>query len=664
MARELHVYLDESGRRIDHGQVLLVGALVLQEPLGFRSGAWFTDLLEHPHATEIPNDQIDQRGRKQARVLRAIVEKRVPGLGFSVLALQVARDGGKPLASHYESAYLGLVMELISREGLGREDRLILYPERFSGGGVDALKGRFQGIAGALRWLSPRAEDTPEIAVHGFPKTPDVLIGQSMVDAVLWNLGRGLFESGQDHWPEDLAQQWRRLDLDDHDHLHLSFAPDLHDARGLSQWAARRTGRLEAVDWEEVARRSDVVDFERLARAWEGHADIGGELERALRELEGFAENASIARQGGITMAGLVMVLEALGVGSAALPAGGTRATLERRRQYLLSRAQAHRGEAAAAVDAWAAWNESASSLPLTPSLLEERILGKNALSVLLTDYEAWPAVERHVAESRALIERHRPGYDRDPLLGRCLGALAQARILAGATDDEIGPLLDRSQAQFDGPDDWSYAWSWGLVALGRGAPCPDPTVRLDRILAEVSASHGDDLPGLLSAGGQPFLAWGVAEAATSPSLAAHLGRPWRAALAARARVLVAERDRFHPGIATLRAVAIREKDPSLFSAAWGASRSHASDPEDLAQKLGTGHGLVRLALRTVPAWLVHAPTPEARDALSSLGTACQRVLDADGVALPGLRARLGAVASLDAEDADGARRVLAMGGY
>ena len=72
MARELHVYLDESGRRIDHGQVLLVGALVLQEPLGFRSGAWFTDLLEHPHATEIPNDHIRAA---EPEAVRSVVSK-------------------------------------------------------------------------------------------------------------------------------------------------------------------------------------------------------------------------------------------------------------------------------------------------------------------------------------------------------------------------------------------------------------------------------------------------------------------------------------------------------------------------------------------------------------------------------------------------------------
>jgi hypothetical protein len=664
MARTLHVYLDESGRRIDGGQVLMIGALVLPEPLGFRDGAWFDALIADPHATEIPDDAIDAQGRKQAAVLQAVADGAVPGLRFSVLAVLVARDGGKPLASHYESAYLGLVMELIARERLGAADTLVLYPERFRGGGAPALMGRFQAIAGALRWLSPQSEHAPEITVVTFPKTPDVLIGQSMVDAVLWNLGRGLYRSGRDGWTDDLARQWGRLGLRGPDHLHLSFAPDLHDAHALSQWAARRTGRLGAVDWDEVARRADTVDFTRLAEACADHADPADEVSRAMAELGVLAENSATAGRRGVPMPGVVATLEALGPVVAALPVGPARGHLERRRTYLLCRALAHLGEAAAAVNAWSAWSAAAAGLPLTPAVLEERVLGNNALSVLLTDFEAWDAVESRVAETRALIAKHRPGFDRDPLLGRCLGTLAQARILAGAADPEIPDLLDASSAQFDTPDDWSYAWTWGLVALGRAPSRSDGDLeRLDRILAEAARAWGDDLPTQVARGAHPFLAWGVAEAATVPALAEHLGDAWQKALLARAEVLATTPGLGHPGIVTMRAVAMRERAPRFFKAAWWASSRHAGGPEGFARGLGTGQGVVRFALRTLPAWIASRPTRESREALRAVQHAVADVFRQQAPPL-GLATRLRAIARLDPEDVDGARRMLALGGY
>ena len=664
MPRTLHVYLDESGRRIEDGQVMMVGALLLPDPLGFQTGRWYTDLLRHPHATEIPKDMMDREGRKQARVLEAVATPAVPDMGFSVLAVQVARDGERPLSEHYESAYLGLVMELIARERLGGEDTLVLYPERFGGGGATALQGRFQAIAGALRWLSPRDDDAPNIDVEAFPKTPDVLVGQSIVDAMLWNLGRALFTSTPGSWQADLAAQWRRLGFGDRDHLHLSFAPDLHDARGLAQWAARRTGRLEAVDWEEVARRAPDIDHTRLHRAWAGHGDAASELDRALRELSGLAENAAVARKRGVSMDSLVTTLGGLTAATATLPEGPERGRLERRRQYLLSRAQAHRGQAEPALDAWAAWQKAVAGAPLTPALLEERLLGNNALAVLLTDFEAWGTVEARAAENLALIERHRPGFAKDPLLGRCLGALAQARVLAGARDPGILALLERSRAQFEGPVEWSYAWTWGLVALGRGAPCEAPEARADDILAQARAAHGDDLAAQVGAGRHPYLAWGLAEAMTAPGLARHLGSAWAEAIQGQGAAHRAAHDRGHPGIPTLRALAIHTRDAALFDGAWRASRSHAEDERDLALNLGTGHGLVRLALRTVPAWLRHARTAQARDAHATLAGAARRVLDEGGVALPGLATRLEAVADLDPTDAEGADAVLAMGGY
>jgi hypothetical protein len=102
LPRHLHLYLDESVRLVGEaqGQVLLVGALSLPAPLGFHPDDWYLDLLRRPHANEIPDQEMDGMGRKQARVLEAVAKRRIRGLGFSVLATLVAEEGGKPGGSY------------------------------------------------------------------------------------------------------------------------------------------------------------------------------------------------------------------------------------------------------------------------------------------------------------------------------------------------------------------------------------------------------------------------------------------------------------------------------------------------------------------------------------------------------------------------------------
>jgi hypothetical protein len=512
MSRRLWVYFDESVVPGEAGpaHAFLVGALVRDRPLLEPDNAAWRELVQTPHAT-------GRAGGLDGPALRALLD--------GSLGRLFVHEREPTLQRIKEQAYLDLLVHVVLATGLGAGDELALFPERFDPGGGERTAGKFEGLVAALRWIVP--EVPSRVSVESFPGEVHVLVGHSAVDLGLLYLSRRMRE--------------RRAGLVQVAPAGVSAlaVPPVGGPRVLAAWLRYVLGL--PVEVEALA----SLPIGALRQALERRAPSAEETEGWLAGLGPLAE-----APGGRAEAVERLLEACLVTGEGAVA---------RRHAYLLARVRTHRGRTRAAIDAWNRWDEAAEAVPLDrPSRVAEETEGRLALAVLLTDL-------RDTEESLRTLDRAERGLEvawslaKDPLLARIRGARAQARLLGG--DPQVLDLLAASLDAFDAPVDRSYAWTWTLVALGRGADAPDPVAVAEAVVADVVARERRPIEALV--GTRPFLRWGLAEALLRPEIAGRWPRAdvLRAALHAWATDARAH----HPDVLTTRALALAA--PSL--GAW-----------------------------------------------------------------------------------------------
>lgn len=606
MSRHFVLYFDES---VIPDRGLLVGSLVREGPLPAGGDAWL-DLVRNPHAAH--------RDRAAGLEGPALRHLRAGGFGRLWVHLRdLAHERRK------EHAYLDLLVHVLLALDLGPDDTLTLHPERFDAGGGERTTGKFEGLVTGLRWILPHLPR--DITVQSFPSDVHVLVGHSAVDLALLDLSRRVRGGAT------LAAA-----AGDHRALTALEVPELTDLPDTLTWLRARLG-LEV----------DPIALARLTPA--PGPVVPGDPKGWLDRLAPFAENPGLALRDGLDPARVSALLDALPE-----PADPD---LSLRLLRLRARARTHLGRPREAIEVWNLWGERIESLPLDrPERLIEDIQGRLAVGVLLTDLRDTEGALQELDEAERTLSR-RWSFERDPLMGRLLGARAQARLLGG--DPDVLALLERSLAFFDHPAERSYGWTWSLVALGRGAPCPDPTGLAERIVAEAMAAEGLDQAGLLER--RPFLRWGLAEALARQDLRAGWARAGalEAALNAFADRRSNERSPAlgHPDRLTVRAVVLRRPRLGGWSPWEGAPVT--------AEALALPDAAQLSVLRSVAAAAAHPDADPAWLARARSAVAAARVQVAPIEDFRALGQTFDAFLAIDpAAPAAGAAAYLALGGY
>ena len=651
--RRVHLYLDEAERtRSDHG-LFLVGGLTVPRPIGWTDHAWYGEILKHPHAAEG-----DPRRRGSDQMVGrpawpALAQGGLPGARLCILG-GIWRDvDGTREPRKWDVAVAGLLARIIIRDRLTARDTLHVYPDR-SGPSTADLRGRLEALGAALRWLLPTGV-APELEVEAWPKDPNHLVGVGLVDLVLYNLGRRL-DGHVGDWVTAAREAVALMGMERT--VEVVETPPLHDPGGIPLLMRLESGHLDRVDWTRLLQASPA-DVDQIISRGLSALDPSKRARAISAALDGigpFAEDAGLAHRSGIDLEAVLEVLRALAVAAGQL--GDTGHAIARRHRYLAARTWSHLGRPDRASEDWARWDRGFPNGPVTPELFDELLHGLSARLVFLADLELWEEVEVQAAEALHLVDQYLGAFERVPVRGKLLGALAQARILSRRDLHTVPDLLDRSAAEFDGPGDWSYAWTWRLVGLGRGMPCEDPVALVQAVL-ERAAEAGWGLPSLPNR----FLLWGLAEALARPGLAEALPAERRAVGEAISRLL--------PPEATPERLTDADR---LLLRAWGRVTGQATWFEQAGQgvapsvtSLRDGMLLPRIQLRTLGAWLAAtgASDPARRAALATriaLGTELHLLLPHDTLA--GVREAVEGFLAFDLADPAAAQAWLDRGGW
>lgn len=477
MPKKIYVYLDET----DFRGGLLIGALVTEAPFRPSASEWVSDLIANPHCTE--RNGVEQRGfpQRAGLVVKAVAAGKVQG---DLMVLSVpARSKGE--AQQYLQAYAALVISLIWRKGLNRTDSMTIAPERFDDRGSELTHGRFEGLVGAFRWIYG---DLPKVAVQAHPKGAGVLLAHGVVDAVLWNLRRSALTHAN---PER-----ELLRLAGTIGVQAIITPNA-DAVAQASWLAAASGALANVDWRALARVERPASLPSTITP-----SIVASAAAALVPLADSTAKAKRAHSRFETLRGLLAQLRA-----GLTPQTERDRMLDRRLLWAEIRALSHLGRAGEAVGLFEEWNRLSDGPINTPDELADLLEGLLSQAVLAMDLRMFQ-LAKDVTED---VEKHLAplvgSFTRIPVLGRALGARAQAYVLCGDVGQGL-VLTRRSMAHFVEPADLSFGWTFGLVAIGRGAGTERDAELILR--AALASADGLDLPTLL--GANRFLAWGLSE--------------------------------------------------------------------------------------------------------------------------------------------------------
>ncbi len=550
--RRAHLFLDEADNLgFDQGWAALAGfavdadlnaipagiALDPLDPLdpGEEGGGEYEWLIDEPWARaiwRIPHAR-DRRQKAEPEPFELMRQAAQGGLRDARWFVVYIDKGGLDAAQAHHLGDVLLVSTVVRHLGLRSSDELCVHAEHRSNyDGPNRMQAYLSGSMASLERVFGRTAALPKLragraSAERKSKVGPMLdgLGCGLADHALADLGR-LFR-GKDGPPieaiEERAASWgfRHAPMV----LLLRQSPGTD---GVGTLLRLQAGDLDTIDWSAVADFAvpskpigSLVEAAkdpmpaRAARLQAIHDQLGPRLENPARSVQGAAAFARVAHLLEITGNWLESSEEEMDE------------ALVRRHRFLQGRALTHAGLSERALRCLADLWGDAPEVPTEPGGLFEWLEVLQALVVASTDQRDWSRVGDLTDRGLGWIAQYLGGFSKVPQRAAVLGALGQARVLAGREREALkhfhGQVQDIVQ-----PFDSSYPVTWALVAIGRCLNLVDRD-RLPEAWAELgsgsptSAWHwgSDPLTSLLAhqleqgvpdAAASPFLLWGWSE--------------------------------------------------------------------------------------------------------------------------------------------------------
>ena len=668
-ANTYHLYMDEADVHWpgSEDRVLMEGGLLCKGSLRPRDAQWYNALLRKPHCTDRALDK--KTGQKGAVVIRGLAKGGLSEGSMVCLGARYRLNEGMPFNHVKESLVLGLLVHVIQNGDFTSEDCLALHPERWDESGGMVTQGRFEGILGALRWLPLPRGRVPRLEVKVYPGEPHILMGQGVVDHVLWNLRAAVKKDSPDSWRDTVTETIRSLGLKRF--CRFEALPTLTRPGALVSASRIILDEPDAIDWRDLCHEPPETRGELLTMALAklDSAALAALLEAALDELEAWVDQPRRARMAGVEPKRVFEMIEQL---SATVEGPQRSVRLPRqvrgRLAYNLARARTHAGMPREAWDAWDAWQRLRHGRLVEPQDLQRELTALRSLAVVRSDLFLFDKAAEALRGGLALLDEHFRSFPQCFDKALTLGTLGQNLVLAGRPSEAVPHLqaqrvILRDAPEHPDPERLSFPWTWLLVACGRGASLDDPTEFIVDLVQEINKHSRRDLETTLWE--NHYLLWGMAEASTRRGLS--WGALPESITVPTDKVLRKLTDARRHGQAThhpvplvLRAWAQRS-DPSIHNLALVFTSSSF-------KKLTKAEMTSLMDARTMASWFIgDAQNPKLRARFDQYRRAAERALqelDSTDPRLAGVKRHLEGFVAVNPDTPGSGEAYLALGGY